>query len=236
MKFIVLSFASMAALAQAAFTPGASFGLLTIRSGSPVHLTSPSISDNKLVLGSSSDYFTGTFTTEGYVKVKGTDLYLAVASDKSIVLSSTPSTFDVDGTYFSADGTEGFSAVLENSVYALYSGDVTTTNTKYNVIFRVLWDESSSGASSVASSTAKTSTVATSSAVHTTSAAHNSTATHTTSVIHTTATPNATATHSPSHNATVSPTVPQVNGASFGANINCAVAVAAGIVGSVLFL
>lgn len=163
MKSFVISAASLASLislVQAAVGKGGSFGLVLIRSGSPLQYASPSVgADNKLVISaaSSSDHYTGYFLPDGRVRQGGTDMWLSVDTDHSLaVLNAKPMNWGVtDDGHLSAGSNTGFVAVQNaDGSYGLFTSGKNATGTFYDVIIRVEWIESSSSASDATSTSA----------------------------------------------------------------------------------
>lgn len=146
MKFIILA-SSLAAVAQAAIEANTGFGLLVLRSGTPVHLSSPTVDSNgKLVIGAGEDYFNGVFRANGTISTSTSNEWLSVGSDGSLeVSSSSDSTFEVasDYPYLEYDNSEAFTAVLEGDTYYLYAGNKQTNNTFYNIALSVIWSKNS---------------------------------------------------------------------------------------------
>lgn len=92
MKFLVLA-SALAAVAQAAIEPNTAFGLITLRSASPVHLLSPSVdTDGRLVVNGSKNYFSGTFLPDGRVRTGGTDQWLSVGTDGALRVATAKPT------------------------------------------------------------------------------------------------------------------------------------------------
>lgn len=178
MKFISLSLASLASLAAlvnaAPGTAGTEFGLLVLRSATPVHLSSLSYVNNELVIAQSPEYFTGVWTSDGHVKINGTELYLAVDDKHNLVGAKTGSVFDiVDDYYFATNGSEAFTAVQATSSWSIFVGSVDTTSTSYPIALRVITNTASSSAA--VSTTSAPATATSSVAVVTSTAAANTT-------------------------------------------------------------
>ncbi|VVT55379.1 uncharacterized protein SAPINGB_P004567 [Magnusiomyces paraingens] len=175
MKFSAIAFAAIVALVEAAVPAGTKFGLVSIRSGSPVQYASASLnSDNQVVLGatvsSSDDYLTAVNVGDGSLSIEGTDLYLGLNSDKALVATSTPSkifSFS-DDRYLAIDGSDAITAVSESSYYSVYAGAVTTDKTTYGIALlitsAVTGSSSSSAAASSAAASSSAATTATQSA------------------------------------------------------------------------
>lgn len=192
MKFLVLA-SALAAVAQAAIEPNTAFGLITLRSASPVHLLFPSVdTDGRLVVNGSKDYFSGTFLPDGRVRTGGTDQWLSVGTDGALrVATAKPTVFGVADDYptLTLNGSWEFTAVPEGTKYVLYAGKKSDAG-DYLISLRVNWvDELNRTSSSTANTTA--SATATSTIVTSVSSSHEATAT-----------------------ATATTTVHQVNGAS----------------------
>lgn len=138
-----------ALVAQAAINPNSAIGLLVIRSGSPVHLTSPVVGlDGKLSVGSGSgDYFTGFLLPDGRIRTGGTDSWLTVGSDSSLSVGLPPTNFEVDASdHLVFNGSSGFIAALEDAgYYSLYSSAASLPGkTTYAVILRVIENSAAS--------------------------------------------------------------------------------------------
>lgn len=237
MKFILFSLAALAALAEAApGVAGTKFGLLTLRSASPVHFSQPAISGGRLVINFGDVDFIGVWTSEGYAKIDdGSGLYLSVdETSQALVASSKPTVFDIDGRLFATAGSTDFGAVLNegNNTYNIYTGKATTTGTSLGISFIVLQDSPTSSDGAETSTASATSLAASSSTPVVTSVpAASSTLVATTTTVHSTASAAAT----PSANSTSG--VSQVNGApATGSVLGGAVAAAAVALGGALFL
>lgn len=179
MKFLVLA-SALAAVAQAAIEPNTAFGLITLRSASPVHLLSPSVdTDGRLVVNGSKNYFSGTFLPDGRVRTGGTDQWLSVGTDGALrVATAKPTVFGVADDYptLTLNGSWGFTAVPEGSKYVLYAGKKSDAG-DYLISLRVNWaDELNRTSSSTANSTHTASATATSTIV-TSVVSHEATAT-----------------------------------------------------------
>ncbi|VVT54157.1 uncharacterized protein SAPINGB_P003935 [Magnusiomyces paraingens] len=250
--FIALSV--FAAAAQAAIQGNTAFGLIVIRSGSPVQYSSlKEDSNRKLVIDSSiSTDFTGFFLPDGRVRVGGTDSWLAVGSDEQLaVLTATPQNFGVDDNNWLtlSDGTSNFYLLSSgDSTYNVYNGAGYSQSNAIGIALRVVWDETNSTSSESVASSTVASSIASSS--HSAVASSSSTASHASSIASSQVTSAPTAASSPisqvvetvticHKNGTcthASSSVAQVNGAvNVGSYFGAAVAAVAAAAGA-LFL
>lgn len=244
MKFIAIA-AALVSVAQAAIQGNTAFGLVAIRSGSPVHLSSAALdSNNNLYLGGSSNYFTGFMLPDGRVRVGGVDSWLTIAEDSSLVVgSASPYNFGVDDSnHLTYNGNSGFLAVLEHNVYQLYANSSAGDSNSYTVALRVDWSSSSSSSAEASASGSSVASTGASSVASTHASTVTSNSIGTNGTI--TAVPTVTATAS-SSGSRITETVticsqdgtchtttgiPQVNGAATGGSIiGAAVAAVAGV-------
>lgn len=151
--------ASLLAFAAAQIQGNTGFGLVLIRSGSPLQYASPVIgADGKLtVTGANTGLYSGYFLPDGRVRQGGTDQWLTVGVDKALEIgTSAPTTFGVDDSdHLTVGGSAGFVAAQNaDGTYTLFAGSSGPSNdtTSYNVELRVQWEVSSSSSSSAETS------------------------------------------------------------------------------------
>lgn len=219
MKFLyTISAAAFATLVSAQIKQG-SIGLMVIRSGSPIHLSSISAEGSDVFIGQ-GPFFSGMILPDGRIRTGGTDSWLTVNSEGKVVIGSPPLNWGVeDGDYLTAKD-KSFVAVKEGDKYSIYTVPTSETSASADSIpfsLRIIYSNSEDGeASSEASS--ETATI-------TSSPANNETATDV---------PVVTETVTKCHeDGTCTTGVPQVNGA---AAIGSFAGAAAAVVGAALFL
>lgn len=123
------------------------FGLVAIRSGSPVQYSSPVLEDSSLIFSPDSDsYLTFVLTDSGNIQIQNTTSFVTVDTSISNALkvsSSNTSTFSIDDSnHLSYQGDSGFIAVprsTEDGFYDLYARGWTASsgNSSYPFAFRV---------------------------------------------------------------------------------------------------
>ena len=96
-----------------------SFGLVVIRSGSPLQYAGVYSEDGKLYFGSSGNGLSAVVTDAGKLKLSD-DTYAVVSSDGSVVQGSesdATSGFSVSNGYLAYNGVDGFNAISSGSTY-----------------------------------------------------------------------------------------------------------------------
>ncbi|KAF5092847.1 hypothetical protein D0Z03_002670 [Geotrichum reessii] len=158
-----------ASIVAAAPEVGKVFGLITIRSGSPVQNAGLSVAaDNTVEINSSNkDWVTGTFQEDGTISL-GEGKFLGV-SDNNLVTTSEGAIFSADDSdHLSYEGSTGFTAVSNNGIYKIKTSKVSAGPDDYNVALRIFYTgaiasqtSSASGASSAIApvATAQNSTI-----------------------------------------------------------------------------
>ncbi|KAF5100621.1 hypothetical protein DV451_002506 [Geotrichum candidum] len=163
MKFTSTAlFATVASLVAAAPEIGVPFGLITIRSGSPVQNSGISFAaDNTAEINSANkNWFNGTFEADGKVSL-GNGKYLTV-SDNNLVFTSEGATFSTDDSdHLTYEGSSGFYAVADGNIYKIKTSGYDATDKDYGVALRVFYTSSSSGSSGASSSSASSSSAST---------------------------------------------------------------------------
>lgn len=171
---LAIACALTSTLVSATFTPNLEFGLLTINSGTPVHLLGLSINEDGRLgyLSNSRDPFIGKFAPDGRVYVPGINsTYLTVGGVNRTSLqlargANISTHFDVDSEgHFTYNGSSLFVAVNEGSgvasgpgspggptgsLYRYYVYDTRLladigSREYYAVALRVLWSQSGKG-------------------------------------------------------------------------------------------
>ncbi|KAF5093535.1 hypothetical protein D0Z00_004016 [Geotrichum galactomycetum] len=150
--------AAVASLVAAAPEVGTPFGLITIRSGSPVQNSGLSVAaDNTVEINSANkNWLTGTFEKDGKISL-GEGKYLAV-SDNNLVFTSEGATFSTDDSdHLTYEGSAGFYAAADGNIYKIKTSKYDASDKDYGVALRVFYTPSTSAAaSSGASSSAST--------------------------------------------------------------------------------
>ena len=119
MKFSTTVSIALLALAKLIVADSESFGLVVIRSGSPLQYAGVYSEDGKLYFGSSGNGLSAVVTDAGKLKLSD-DTYAVVSSDGSVVQGSesdATSGFSVSNGYLAYNGVDGFNAISSGSTY-----------------------------------------------------------------------------------------------------------------------
>lgn len=119
MKFLyAISAAAFAALVSAEIKQGG-IGLMVIRSGSPVHLSTIAAEGDEVFIGK-GPFFSGMILPDGRIRTGGTDKWLTVNSEGKLIIGTPPASWEVDRTYLGAKD-KGFVAVEDGDKYFIYT-------------------------------------------------------------------------------------------------------------------
>lgn len=119
MKFSTTFSIALLALAKLIVADSESFGLVVIRSGSPLQYAGVYSEDGKLYFGSNGNGLSAVVTDAGKLKLSD-DTYAVVSSDGSVVQGSesdATSGFSVSNGYLAYNGVDGFNAISSGSTY-----------------------------------------------------------------------------------------------------------------------
>ena len=119
MKFSTTVSIALLALAKLIVADSESFGLVVIRSGSPLQYAGVYSEDGKLYFGSNGNGLSAVVTGAGKLKLSD-NTYAVVSSDGSVVQGSesdATSGFSVSNGYLAYNGVDGFNAISSGSTY-----------------------------------------------------------------------------------------------------------------------